>query len=188
MQFVINSIESIMDEADYPGVRIKLEAMLDTMRIPLKIDISTNDVITPGEINYVYRLMFEDRTISLLAYNLETMLAEKMETVISRGLLNTRMRDYYDLAVLSTVKSESINFSDLERALEATSRKRGSFELVASWRHILEQIEKDSGLKKQWARYQLKYDYAAVYTWAEIIRNIKNLFEKYAEGIARKHP
>ncbi len=91
IQFAIKGVESIMDEAEYPGIRFKLEAVLDTMKTPLKMDISTDDVITPGEVNYEYKLMFEERSISILAYNLETVLAEKMETVISRGTLNTRM-------------------------------------------------------------------------------------------------
>ena len=178
VQFTIKSVESIMDEAEYPGIRLKLEAVLDTMKTPLKIDISTDDVITPKEVNYAYKLMFEERTIPVLAYNLETVLAEKMETVISRGILNTRMRDYYDLKVLSIVKSESINVSDLRKALEATSRKRGSHELMAGWDHILRQIKEDGGLMKQWEQYQRKYDYAAHYDWEDIVGNIEKLFER----------
>ena len=95
-RFTVKSVENIMDDAEYPGIRFKLEAALDNMKTPLKIDISTDDVITPKEINYEYKLMFEERSIPLLAYNLETVLAEKIETIISRGTLNTRMRDYYD--------------------------------------------------------------------------------------------
>ena len=108
IQFDVKSVESIMDEAEYPGIRFKLEAVLDTMKTPLKMDISTDDVITPGEVNYEYKLMFEERSIPLLAYNLETVLAEKMETIISRGTLNTRMRDYYDLMILSVIKSDTM--------------------------------------------------------------------------------
>ena len=176
VQFIIRSVESIMDETEYPGIRLKLEAVLDTIKTPLKIDISTDDVITPKEVNYAYKLMFEERTIPVLAYNLETVLAEKMETVISRGILNTRMRDYYDLTVLNIVKSESINVSDLKKALEATSRKRGSHELMADWIHILKQIREDVGLMGQWERYQRKYDYAADYGWEDIVGNVEKLF------------
>ena len=82
-RFEVKNVESIMDEAEYPGIRFKLEAVLDTMKTPLKIDISTDDVITPKEVNYEYKLMFEERSIPLLAYNLETVLAEKMETMHS---------------------------------------------------------------------------------------------------------
>lgn len=178
MQFVIKGTESIMDEAEYPGIRLKLEAILDTMKTPLKIDISTDDVITPKEVNYDYKLMFEERSIPVLAYNLETVLAEKMETIISRGTLNTRMRDYYDLMILDAIKSESINYLDLQNALKATSDKRGSYELISDWDHILGQIKEDVGLSKQWEIYRKKYDYASKYDWDDIIRNIEALFIK----------
>lgn len=178
IRFVIKSAENIMDEAEYPGVRFKLEAALDTMKTPLKIDISTDDVITPKEISYEYKLMFEERSIPVLAYNLETVLAEKMETIISRGTLNTRMRDYYDLMILNIVKSGAINYKDLAKALEATSRKRQSYELLLDSKYILEQIKSDVGLMEQWRIYQQKYDYAADYNWEDIVKNIEQLFEK----------
>lgn len=100
IRFEIKDILNIMDEAEYGGVRLSLTAFLDTMKIPLKIDISTGDAITPAEITYRYKLMFEQRYISLWAYPLETVLAEKIETVLSRGVLNTRLRDFYDLYIL----------------------------------------------------------------------------------------
>ena len=98
--FEINDFGTIMDDAEYSGVRISLNAFLDATRIPLKIDISTGDAITPAAVNYQYKLMFEERYITLWAYNLETVLAEKIETVLSRSVLNTRLRDFYDLYVL----------------------------------------------------------------------------------------
>ena len=122
--------------------------------------------------------MFEDRSIPLLAYNLETVLAEKMETVLSRGTLNTRMRDYYDLTILNVVKSDAINYADLAKALEVTSRKRNSYELLSAAKHILEQIRLDTVLQEQWGIYQSKYDYAADYRWEDIIQNVEQLFEK----------
>lgn len=178
IRFTIKGVENIMDEAEYPGIRFKLEAALDTMKTPLKIDISTDDVITPKEVHYEYKLMFEERSIPLLAYNLETVLAEKMETIISRGTLNTRMRDYYDLMILNVVKSDAINYADLAKALEATSRKRNSYELLSDPKHVLEQIKSDAGLMEQWGIYQRKYDYATDYHWEDIVRNIELLFEK----------
>ena len=128
--FVIKKVSEIMDEAEYPGVRVMLEAQLDTMRTPLKIDISTGGVITPGEIQFEYKLMFEERTITIYAYNIETVLAEKLETIISRGTANTRLRDFYDLYILQQEKSLSVNVQKLKMALEATSRKRESFEIM----------------------------------------------------------
>ncbi len=177
-RFTVKSVENIMDDAEYPGIRFKLEAAMDNMKTPLKIDISTDDVITPKEINYEYKLMFEERSIPLLAYNLETVLAEKIETIISRGTLNTRMRDYYDLMILNVVKSDAINYADLTKALEATSRKRNSYELLSAPKHILEQIKSDTGLMEQWRIYRRKYDYAADYHWEDIVKNIEQLFKK----------
>ena len=101
-----------------------------------------------------------------------------METIISRGTLNTRMRDYYDLMILNVVKSDAINYADLAKALEATSRKRNSYELLSDPKHVLEQIKSDAGLMEQWGIYQRKYDYATDYHWEDIVRNIELLFEK----------
>lgn len=97
--FRIKGITEIMDEAEYGVIRVSLEAMLDMMRIPLKIDISTGDIVTPKEIEYEMKLMFEDRKIEILAYNIETLLAEKLETVVTRGIANTRLRDFYDIYI-----------------------------------------------------------------------------------------
>ena len=121
MAFSIKSVSEIMDEAEYSGVRANLEATLETMRTPLKVDISTGDVITPREVSYTFKLMFEERTISILAYNLETVLAERMETVIARGVANTRMRDYYDLYVL---QSEYTHTIDMEQFMQLHSEER----------------------------------------------------------------
>ena len=95
VNFRITSVKEIMEEFDYPGIRMMIEANLERMRQPFKIDISTDDAITPGAVEYKYKLMFEDRSISVLSYNLETLLAEKMQTILARGLANTRMRDFF---------------------------------------------------------------------------------------------
>ena len=95
--FRITNVETIMEDFDYPGVRVHLEALLDRLRQPVKIDISTDDVITPGAVEYEYKLMFEDKSIYIYTYNVETTLAEKSQTIINRGIANTRMRDFYDM-------------------------------------------------------------------------------------------
>ncbi len=138
--FSIKRVSEIMEEAEYPGVRAMLEAQFDTMRTPLKIDISTGDVITPKEIQFEYKLMFEDRTISIYAYNIETVLAEKLETVISRGTVNTRLRDYYDLYVLQQEESVSVDLMKLKIALKATCWKRESLKVMESIKMLYEEI------------------------------------------------
>ena len=140
MTFSIKSVGEIMDEAEYTGVRVNLEATLETMRTPLKVDISTGDIITPREVLYTFKLMFEQRTISILAYNLETVLAEKMETVIARGVANTRLRDYYDLYILQNEYTHAISMEQFKAAFLATCKKRNSIQLIAEGNKILKEL------------------------------------------------
>ena len=125
IRFELQDVSEIMEDAEYSGVRLHLTAWLETMRTPIKIDISTGDVITPREIRYSYKLMFEDRSIELYTYNLDTILAEKMETILSRGTVNTRLRDFYDVYILSQQYADEIMAENVYSALMATSKKRG---------------------------------------------------------------
>lgn len=176
--FTLKGVENIMEETEYPGIRLKLDAMLDNMRTPLKIDISTGDVITPNEIEYQYRLMFEERSIKILAYNLETVLAEKLETILSRSVVNTRMRDFYDLMILYIVREGQINYGNLKAAFQATAQKRGTKEQIVFSETIIAQIEKDSRMQEQWRIYQKKFDYAAEYSWKQIMDNLNQMVDK----------
>ena len=124
--FKIKSVSTIMEDFDYPGVRIMLEASLGKMRQSVKLDISTDDVITPSAIEYEYRLMFEDRTIRLLTYNIETLLSEKMQTILARGTANTRMRDFYDIFKIAGDGNQKIDPQTLYLAFCATCKKRGT--------------------------------------------------------------
>jgi predicted nucleotidyltransferase component of viral defense system len=121
---IIKSIDEIREEFDYTCFRIALEAKINNTIIPMKVDISTGDVITPSEIKYEYSLLLEKRKIEIFAYNLETILAEKMETIISRGVLNTRMRDFYDIYILNRIRNQEIDIKTLKKAFERTSNKR----------------------------------------------------------------
>lgn len=168
IRFEIKKVTNIMDEMEYSGVRLSLEAHLDTMRIPLKIDISTGDVITPSEITYQYRLMFEERYISLWAYTLETVLAEKIETVLSRALTNTRLRDFYDLYILQNGGLE-IDRRILAAAITATSRKRNSENILPDYEDILKELEASNIMQKLWNSYQKKNIYAAGISWNDVL-------------------
>lgn len=178
MSFMVKGISEIMDEAEYIGVRVNVEAKLEMMRTPLKIDISTGDVITPGEISYSFKLMFEERTISILAYNLETVLAEKLETAIARGTANTRLRDYYDLYILQNEYTHVIDSRQLKRALAATCEKRNSVAIIANGETILKEINESDDMQKLWKRYQKKYSYADDILWEEIVEAITKLYRK----------
>lgn len=174
IRFELNDFGTIMDDAEYSGVRISLNAFLDATRIPLKIDISTGDAITPAAVNYQYKLMFEERYITLWAYNLETVLAEKIETVLSRSVLNTRLRDFYDLYVLQDTGLE-IDKATLAAALTATARKRGSEQALALYERTLDEIRISPLMREQWERYQGKNNYAAGIFWDDVISDIRAL-------------
>ena len=173
VKFRIKKVSEIMDEAEYSGIRFSMDAVLDGAVIPLKIDISTGDVITPREIAYSYKLMFEDRTILIMTYPIETVLAEKLETVISRSITNTRMRDFYDIHIL--LKSQNINVDILALALERTAKKRGNFSLLENAESVLKIVKSDEDMKRLWNIYQKKFKYAGEYTWDEVIHSVREL-------------
>ena len=173
VKFRIKKVSEIMDEAEYSGIRFSMDAVLDGAVIPLKIDISTGDVITPREIAYSYKLMFEDRTIPIMTYPIETVLAEKLETVISRSITNTRMRDFYDIHIL--LKSQNINADILALALERTAKKRGNFSLLENAESVLKIVKSDEDMKRLWNIYQKKFKHAGEYTWDEVIHSVREL-------------
>ena len=121
ISFEFRSIGEIREGDEYTGYRVALTANYEKMAVPLKLDITTGDKITPREIEYEYKLMLEDRSIHVLAYNLPTILAEKLETVISRGDQNTRPRDYYDIFILTKLQSGNIDLTTLKGAMWATT-------------------------------------------------------------------
>ena len=118
--FQVRSISEIMEEAEYPGIRVTMTSLFDGVRTPLKLDISTGDAITPREVRYSFKLMLEDRSIDILAYNLETVLAEKLETLITRTTTNTRLRDFYDIAILQQLRLFQMTVRSLTKVLTLT--------------------------------------------------------------------
>ena len=175
--FRVKRISEIMDEAEYPGIRVSMETEFDHVITPLKIDISTGDAITPREVRYSFKLMLEDRTIEICAYNLETVLAEKMETVVSRATVNTRMRDFYDLHILKQLHGQNIIASDLKAALLATAKKRESEQYLADALEVCDEVEASPIMEKLWVAYQKKFSYAADLPWHTIMDSIRSLFK-----------
>lgn len=176
--FSIEQVSEIMDEADYPGVRVSLKASFDGALIPLKIDVSTGDVITPRAIKYSFKLMFEDRKVDVWAYNLETVFAEKIETVIRRATLNTRMRDFYDIYILNLLYGNTLDYALLGKAINATAEKRGSLSLIPKAEEVFEEISHDAGMEKLWFSYQKKFSYARNISFKNTIQAIINLHNK----------
>ena len=185
VSFRIKRISEIMEEADYPGVRVSMETKFDGVITPLKIDISTGDIITPREIKYNFNLMLENRTIEVWAYNLETVLSEKLETVISRNVTNTRMRDFYDIYILQKLYGEQLSKDVLWDALVATAKKRETLEQieVEDIDEVFNEIQSNSVMENLWKAYQKNYTYAADIPWHTIMKSIRTLYEIISENI-----
>ena len=159
--FRFKSIGEIREGDEYTGYRVALSADYEKMAVPLKLDITTGDKITPREIEYSYKLMMEDRTISILAYNLSTIIAEKLETVVSRGDQNSRPRDYYDVLILTKLQANNLDMESLNTALRATTEKRGSTELMKQYSKIMQVVKNSDVMKRQWDNYRKDFDYAS---------------------------
>lgn len=175
VDFRVKSISEIMDEADYPGVRANLDCYFDGTRTPLKIDISTGDVITPKEVRYSFKLMFEERTIDVWAYNLETVVAEKLETILARTTANTRMRDFYDLHMLYQLYGDTLNKEVLTQAFAATAEKRGSAFLMPNAEEVLCVVYNSVEMQKLWENYRKKFSYASDISWHSIMCSIRQI-------------
>ena len=158
--FSFQSISEIREGDEYTGYRVHLTANYPPMAVPLKLDITTGDKITPREVKYSFKLLLEDRSISILAYNLETVLAEKLETVISRGDQNTRSRDYYDVYTLKKLQFGNIDMVSLNQAITATSKKRGSYNVLADYKNIMLTVKNSRIMQEQWLAYQRNFEYA----------------------------
>lgn len=176
VMFRVKRIYEIMEESEYPGVRISMETEFDKVITSLKIDISTGDVITPKEIRYRFKLMLEERFIDVWAYNLETVLAEKMETILRRGTLNTRMRDFYDIHILQKIHGNSLSASVFRDALQATSQKRKSLDFLKDAADILNEVEENSTMEKLWCSYQKSFSYAADISWRMVMESVHALY------------
>lgn len=175
VSFQIKSIMEIMDEAEYPGIRVSMTSVFDSVVTPLKIDISTGDAITPKEVRYRFKLMLEDRSIDILAYNLETVLAEKLETIITRTVTNTRMRDFYDIYILHQIHGKTLDQTVFSEALRATACKRGTEQNLAEAEEVIEEVKNSPVMQRLWVAYQKKFSYAADVDWGNVIDAVQGL-------------
>ena len=169
-----------MSDFEYSGVRVKIEAKLDRLRQLIKIDISTNDVITPSAINYEYPLMFEERTIELLTYNIETLLAEKIQAIFSRGIANTRMRDYYDIYMIVKNDHIDIGFGILKDAFNATCLKRNTvFDKEAITDGLLA-IKGDYEMQERWEHFKRENFFVGDIYWEEVLSILEKVMQRIA--------
>ena len=180
--FRVNKVSEIMDEAEYPGIRVSMTTVFDGVVTPLKIDISTGDAITPREVRYSFKLMLEDRSIDIWAYNLETVLAEKLETIITRATTNTRMRDFYDIYILEQLHGNTLNAQILHDALLATARKRETEGHLAEAKEIFAEVEDSPVMQQLWTAYRKKFSYAADLEWNIVMKAVRILHSLAEEG------
>lgn len=159
-EFEFDRTEDIRETDDYPGIRVHLKANYAPMSAPLTVDVTTGDRITPEAVEYSYPLLFGEGEITLMAYPVETVLAEKLETVVTRGVANTRPRDFYDIHVLMGTMGEGVDMHTLREALDSTCEKRGSQAAIARWAEVLDDVASDAAMLAQWAKYVRKNPYA----------------------------
>ena len=178
IRFEFSGIEDIRKDDEYSGFRVSLSGNYPPMAVPLKIDITTGDKITPREMIYTFNLMFEERSINVLAYTLETILAEKLETIISRGNQNTRQRDYYDVYILNTLQKQNIDNQILKEAFAATVKKRGTGHIVANYKEIIETVANSTVMNNQWTRYQKEFEYAKEISFENTCKAVNELMEE----------
>ena len=179
--FQFHRINEIREGDKYSGYRISLTANYPPIAVPLKLDVSTGDKITPSEIKYQFKLLLEDRNISILAYNLETVMAEKLETIITRGDQSTRPRDYYDIYILKKLQFANIDPTALKEAFFATVQKRGTMEVVKQYQMIMLNVRNSEMMQKHWLNYQKDFEYASDVAFTDICDTIMQLMGQTME-------
>ena len=176
--FSVDKLEPIRQDDEYGGFSLKLNATFDTLKEVVFIDITTGDKITPREITYSMTSIFTNESIKIWTYNLETVLAEKLETIISRGLASTRPRDRYDLFTLYKLRKEEINLELLKNALENTAEKRKSKDTIDNWEEQVRGIEISDYQKELWIRYQRQFKYAKDISFDNSVQVIREIMQQ----------
>ncbi|WP_446898899.1 nucleotidyl transferase AbiEii/AbiGii toxin family protein [Clostridium sp. LBM24168] len=173
VMFSFIKVESIRKDDDYGGYRASIQSVYDTIITPMQIDITTGDAITPGEILYSFKMIFDDNTINIWAYNIETVLAEKYETILRRGEFNTRPRDFYDIYILT--KTQAFNKNLFNKAILKTSKHRGTTHIFENIKKRVSIIENSKDLKNLWDKYKKNYNYAKDISFEDIVCVLKEL-------------
>ena len=176
ISFRINSVSPIRKDDIYGGYRVKMEALFEEMITPLSVDVSTGDIITPEAVEYeIGGIMDDSVRIKLWGYNIETALAEKVETILSRDVLNMRSRDYYDVYIL--VNGQEYNLKTFRNALRATAEHRGSWERIENWEPILDRLVINNDLQNLWGKYRREFYYAKDISFEETIEAVRKLLK-----------
>ena len=173
--FRITKVQDIMEGHEYEGIRFMIECTMDKLKQTIKVDISTGDEITPRAVAYKLPLIIEDRSINIWAYNLETLLAEKLETIMVRAEANTRMRDFYDIHVLLEQDVVTIDRGTMKSAFYATCKRRKSTERIVTIDDVINKIADDEVTKQQWKNYRKTNYYVGALEWDDVIESTRTL-------------
>jgi len=178
IQFSVSRVSDIRVGDIYPGLRVNLTASYPPLAVPLTMDITTGDRITPREVDFSFRLLFEDRSLSVLAYNLETILAEKLEAILSRNVTNTRPRDFYDVHILLALRGADIHYPTLGQALRETAQRRNSADLLPNYANTLDGHQTSARQRDLWERYRQEFSYAREITFDDVCNSALQLLRK----------
>lgn len=178
VKFDVVDITDIREDDEYGGNKYHIVGKLQSLKVNLEIDISTGDKVTPRELKYKYPLIFEDRTIMISSYNIETILAEKIETVLRHGVFNSRMKDFYDIYYFLTKLRKEIDINVLKEAMDNTFTKRESFEYLNDYEQIIDSIICNERIEKLWNIYSNKYKYASGIDITEILNLLKGIIKE----------
>lgn len=175
INFKLENIKDIRLEDEYSGYNVNLKAEFDGLKTNLMLDVTTGDVITYSETEYQYKTIFDNEAINIMTYNFETIIAEKLESILSRNIENTRMKDYYDLYMFVNFKWDVVNKKELVEAIKRTSIKRKTEDYILNAYKYIELIEDDNKLKRLWKSYALVYSYANDINFEDTIKAIKTV-------------
>ena len=160
IEYKLIKLSPIRQEDVYEDFCASISCIFGKINATLNIDITTGDVITPREMNYSYSKILEEGTIPIMTYTIETILAEKFETISSRNITTTRARDFYDLYMIYSIYKDKIDKDILRKAIERTSRYRGSFETALQYKEIVELFRESETPKELWKKYTQNNPYA----------------------------
>ena len=178
--------DDIRETDDYPGIRVHLKAHYDPLAVPLTVDVTCGDKITPGAVAYEYPFAFDEGSATIMAYPLETIMAEKLETVLSRNVATTRPRDFYDIYELWSIKYDVIRPDVLVSALVATCTKRNSLDIIDRSDTVLELMREDAGLERLWQVYANKHSYASKLPFAQTLNTIEEVLQTVKHSLSRQ--
>lgn len=181
INYEIKKVEEIRKDDEYGGFRIAIECKLDNIRQIILLDIATGDLITPKEIIYKYKSTFDDKIYEIYSYNIETILAEKIQTIYQRGVFNTRSKDFYDVYILFHLKKKEIDYEKLGVACRNTFKHRSNKFNVVDILNVLGTLKGENDMLKYWSNYQDRFRYAKNISFHEVIDTIAELMMNLIE-------